>query len=873
MSLSGSARHVVPRLAAAATFFVSQTSLPQALFAAESASKEDIAAHAAGDTPMVIGCWAASLVGSLVALFFARRFFMWMVQQDEGDDEMVRIAEHVRQGADAYLMQQFRLVTVFFAIAVVFLLVIAYVFNAQSKLVPFAFVTGGFFSGLAGWFGMKTATLASSRTAAGAKKSLNQGLQVAFRSGAVMGLVVVGLGLLDICVWFAVLNWIYPAMGGHILGLEETTLTMLCFGMGASSQALFARVGGGIFTKAADVGADLVGKVEAGIPEDDPRNPATIADNVGDNVGDVAGMGADLYESYCGSILASSALGVAAFSGYPKMQYMMLLLPMLLAAGGIIVSIFGIHLVKTEDGATQRNLLGAIGRGINVSSVLVAVMSAGLVYLLLVGPSGQIEFAADSLLPRGNQLFGVFGAIVTGLAAGVAVGRWTEYSTSEEFAPTKRIADQGVTGPATVIIAGIAEGFYSVWVPIVVIGVAILVSFGACTGFNYDEPQLFALGLYGVAISAVGMLSTLGITLATDAYGPIADNAGGNAEMSGQDPAVRQRTDALDSLGNTTAATGKGFAIGSAALTALALLAAYVEEVRVGMDRWAEEYDGAVAVSTSLEDATVVKVGRNVVGVIREEGQHPKAWLLIPRVRPEAGSAMDNMLKAEPGGSVTGVNLVELARHGSVVSNHKATIPDFTKFYDVTIMNPRVLVGAFMGVMLAFVFCAMTMKAVGRAAGKMVEEVRRQFREIPGIMEGTGEPEYASCVAISTAAAQKEMMLPSILGLVVPIIVGLLLGVAGVMGMLAGGLTTGFAVAIMMANSGGAWDNAKKYIESGAHGGKGTDVHKATVVGDTVGDPFKDTSGPSLNILIKLMSMVSVVFAGLIVKYCIFNFF
>ncbi|MGZ0173624.1 MAG: sodium-translocating pyrophosphatase, partial [Planctomycetales bacterium] len=747
---------------------------------------------------MVIGCWAASLVGSLIALFFARRFFMWMVMQDEGDDEMVRIAEHVRQGADAYLRQQYRLVAIFFMVMCVLLAAVAFIFNAQSEWVPFAFVTGGFFSGLAGWFGMKTATLASSRTAAAAKNSLNQGLQVAFRSGAVMGLVVVGLGLLDICAWFAVLNWIYPAMpGGHVIGLEEMTLTMLCFGMGASSQALFARVGGGIFTKAADVGADLVGKVEAGIPEDDPRNPATIADNVGDNVGDVAGMGADLYESYCGSILASSALGVAAFSGYPTMQYMLLLLPMLLAGCGIVVSIFGIYQVKTEDGATQRNLLAAIGRGINVSSVLVAVVAAGLVYVLLVGPSGQVDFAEDSLLPRGNQLFGVFWAIVTGLVAGVIIGRWTEYSTSEEFAPTKRIADQGVTGPATVIIAGLAEGFYSVWVPIVVIGAAILVAFGSCTGFDYDTPELFAIGLYGVAISAVGMLSTLGITLATDAYGPIADNAGGNAEMSHQDPLVRQRTDALDSLGNTTAATGKGFAIGSAALTALALLAAYVEEVRVGIDRWAEDFDDAVAVSTSLEDATVIKIGRNIVGVITEEGKHPEPWLLIPRVRPVKGSAIDNMLKAEVGQGIEHVNLVAFSKVGSVVNNHKATIPDFTKFYDVTIMNPRVLVGAFMGVMLAFVFCAMTMKAVGRAAGKMVEEVRRQFREIPGIMEGTGEPEYASCVAISTAAAQQEMLLPSLLGLVVPIIVGLLLGVAGVMGMLAGGLTTGFAVAIM----------------------------------------------------------------------------
>ncbi|MCL4114528.1 UNVERIFIED_CONTAM: hypothetical protein GTU68_057377 [Idotea baltica] len=657
-----------------------------------------------------------------------------MIEQPEGDSKMIYIAENVREGANAYLNAQYKLVAVFFAVTAVFLAFVAFGLEQQSHWVPFAFMTGGFFSGLAGWFGMKTATMASSRTAQGCKSSLNAGLQVAFRSGAVMGLVVVGLGLLDICLWFATLHWFIG------MPLHEITVTMLCFGMGASAQALFARVGGGIFTKAADVGADLVGKVEAGIPEDDPRNPATIADNVGDNVGDVAGMGADLYESYCGSILASAALGVAAYRGFPNMQFMLFMLPMVLAAAGIGLSIFGIHLVKTEDGATQRDLLKALAKGIDGSSLLVAGAALIIVFFML-----------------GWALFGVFGSIVTGLVAGVIIGRWTEYSTSEEYPPTRRIADQSVTGPATVIIAGIAEGFYSVWVPIVTIGVAILLS-------------LFSMGLYGVAIAAVGMLSTLGITLATDAYGPIADNAGGNAEMSGQDPSVRERTDALDSLGNTTAATGKGFAIGSAALTALALLAAYLEEVR---------------------------------------------------------------------------------------------------YYDISPLNPKVLVGMFSGVMLAFVFCAMTMKAVGRAAGAMVEEVRRQFREIKGIMEGEAEPEYSKCVAISTKAAQHEMLLPACMGLGVPILIGLLLGVAGVVGMLAGGLTSGFAVAIMMANSGGAWDNAKKYIESGKHGGKGTDAHKATVVGDTVGDPFKDTSGPSLNILIKLMSIVSVVFAGMIVQYAL----
>jgi len=856
--------------------------------------------HSAGNSPIVIGCWAASLVGALVALFFARRFFQWMVAQDEGDENMIRIADHVRAGADAYLRQQYKIVAIFFMVTCGLLAVVAFVFNAQSHWVPFAFVTGGFFSGLAGWFGMKTATLASSRTAAGAKKSLNQGLQVAFRSGAVMGLVVVGLGLLDICAWFAVLNWIYPALpGGTEMGLDEITVTMLCFGMGASSQALFARVGGGIFTKAADVGADLVGKVEAGIPEDDPRNPATIADNVGDNVGDVAGMGADLYESYCGSILASAALGVAAYNGYPMMQYHMLMLPLMLAAAGIGLSILGIYMVRTNEGATQRNLLAALARGINVSSLLVAVVASVLVYFLLVVPSSTVVFEETSPLPRGTQLFGVFWSIVAGLASGILIGRWTEYSTSEEYAPTRRIADQGVTGPATVIIAGIAEGFYSVWVPILVIGVAILVSFGACTGFDYDDPQLFAIGLYGVSIAAVGMLSTLGITLATDAYGPIADNAGGNAEMSHQDPSVRKRTDALDSLGNTTAATGKGFAIGSAALTALALLAAYVEEVRHGFERWADDYRDKVAVTQEMDQATVVKVGKGVVGLITAEGEKPQAWLVFRRgslartalrmaesgavisgedaAEELAESRLTNNLAmiytAKPGDQIQNIDLVALEARGSVVRNRTATIPDFVRFYDITVMNPRVLVGMFVGVMLTFIFCALTMKAVGRAAGAMVEEVRRQFREITGIMEGTAEPEYAACVAISTAAAQREMILPSVLGLVVPIAVGLLLGVGGVMGMLTGGLTCGFAVAVMMANAGGAWDNAKKYIESGAHGGKGTVAHKATVVGDTVGDPFKDTSGPSLNILIKLMSMVSVVFAGLVVKYYVFNYF
>jgi len=536
-------------------------------------------------------------------------------------------------------------------------------------------------------------------------------------------------------------------------------------------------------------------------------------------------------------------------------------------------------MVKTEEGATQRILLKALGRGINISSALIAVVSLVLVYVILVAPSRTAEIVDG--LPVGTALFGVFWSIVVGLAAGISIGKWTEYSTSEEYRPTKRIADQGTTGPATVIIAGIAEGFASTWVPIVVVGMAIMLAFGACTGFDYDSPQLFAMGLYGVAIAAVGMLSTLGITLATDAYGPIADNAGGNAEMSGQDPSVRERTDALDSLGNTTAATGKGFAIGSAALTALALLAAYIEEVREGFERWSEEYtisanaDGTetstLAASADLADATALKIGRGVIA-IREEGHtHATTYLVFPPGR-QKHPAIKEISEADPRDSIAGLDVPELIDREMIVANRAATIPDFGRFYNISVMNPRVLVGMFMGVMLAFVFCAMTMKAVGRAAAKMVAEVRRQFREIPGIMEGTAEPDYASCVAISTTAAQREMIMPSILGLIVPVLVGLLLGVGGVIGMLAGGLTSGFAVAIMMANAGGAWDNAKKYIEAGAHGGKGTDAHKATVVGDTVGDPFKDTSGPSLNILIKLMSMVSVVFAGIVVKYYIFNY-
>jgi inorganic pyrophosphatase/K(+)-stimulated pyrophosphate-energized sodium pump len=866
MNLIKRLRRVDSRLRISLLIGAILTLCSNAAFAVEGVYAKDV-----DQGPVKIG-FTIALVGSIIALIFAFKFFKWMVAQDEGNPTMVKIAQHVRDGANAYLTRQYKVVFVFFVITSVLLAVVAFGFGAQSKLVPFAFLSGGFFSGVAGWFGMKTATLASSRTAQAAMNSLNQGLQVAFRSGAVMGLVVVGLGLLDICLWFGFLNWIWG------MELTEITVTMLCFGMGASSQALFARVGGGIFTKAADVGADLVGKVEAGIPEDDVRNPATIADNVGDNVGDVAGMGADLYESYCGSILASAALGVAAYRDWPEMQYNMLMLPMVLAGVGIVVSIIGIYMVRTKEGATQRNLLKALARGIDGSSVLVAVAAAGLVYMFLVGPSMALPTELDpSKYRSGNELFGVFGAILVGLVAGTIIGKWTEYSTSEEYAPTKRIAEQSKGGPATVIIAGIAEGLFSVWVPIVVIGVAILSAFACCVGTSgFSNPDLFAMGLYGVAIAAVGMLSTLGITLATDAYGPIADNAGGNAQMAELDPIVRERTDALDSLGNTTAATGKGFAIGSAALTALALLAAYVEEVRVGFDHWAEKPAIAEQVKTSDDtaNAKVYLITKTVLAYKEAGAEHPAVYLVFP--------ASSKVLKKDRGlqtianaskGDTVDVNLKALVDNDKVVSNSNATIPDFVRYYNVTIMNPKVLVGMFMGVMLAFVFCAMTMKAVGRAANAMVEEVRRQFREIKGIMDYEAEPDYAACVDISTAAAQKEMILPAMLGLGGPIIVGLLLGVEGVMGMLAGSLTSGFAMAIFMANAGGSWDNAKKYIEAGAHGGKGTEAHKATVVGDTVGDPFKDTSGPSLNILIKLMSMVSVVFAGFVVQFTIQNFF
>ena len=720
-------------------------------------------------------------IASICALVMAWFFFRQMMKEDEGTPRMREIAEYVRRGAMAYLRQQYRVVAIVFVVLAVVFAIMAYVFKMQNPWVPFAFLTGGLFSGLAGFFGMKTATYASARTANAARKSLDRGLRVAFRSGAVMGLTVVGLGLLDIALWFLILNY----FGGENITLISITTTMLTFGMGASTQALFARVGGGIYTKAADVGADLVGKVEADIPEDDPRNPATIADNVGDNVGDVAGMGADLYESYCGSILSTAALGATAFAATFDMQLKAVIAPMLIAAVGVFLSLIGIFLVRTKDGADMKQLLHSLGIGTNVSAVLIAVASFIILYLLGI-----------------DNWLGMSFSVITGLAAGVIIGQGTEYYTSHSYKPTQKIAESSQTGSATVIIKGIGTGMISTMIPVVTISVAIMLSYLCANGFDLSmNASSLSLGLYGIGIAAVGMLSTLGITLATDAYGPIADNAGGNAEMSELEPEVRKRTDALDALGNTTAATGKGFAIGSAALTALALLASYVEEIKIAMQR-------AVEGGTQFVDTL-----------------------------------------------------------GNTFDPSTATINDFMAFFEVTLMNPKVLVGAFIGAMAAFLFCGLTMGAVGRAAQSMVEEVRRQFREIKGILSGEATPEYGRCVEISTRSAQREMIFPSLLAILIPIVVGVLLGVAGVMGLLVGGLAAGFTLAIFMANSGGAWDNAKKMVEEGNFGGKGSPCHKATIVGDTVGDPFKDTSGPSLNILIKLMSMVSIVMAGLTVAF------
>ncbi len=720
-------------------------------------------------------------VASIVALLFARYFYVGMMKESEGTEQMAKIASHVRVGAMSYLRQQYKIVGIVFIVLAIVFSIMAYGFQLQNAWVPVAFLTGGFFSGLAGYLGMRTATNASARTANAARQSLNGGLRVAFRSGAVMGLVVVGLGLLDISFWYIILDYFVETTGPQKLTMITTT--MLTFGMGASTQALFARVGGGIYTKAADVGADLVGKVEAGIPEDDPRNPATIADNVGDNVGDVAGMGADLYESYCGSILATAALGAAAFMthGDEVMQFKAVLAPMLIAAVGILLSIVGIFSVRTKEDANMRQLLGALSFGTNLSSVLIV----GATFLILWA-LGITNWA----------LIGC--AVVVGLIVGIVIGRATEYYTSQSYKPTQKLSESGTTGPATVIISGIGLGMVSTAVPVLAVVCGIILSYWFASGFDFTN---VGMGLYGIGIAAVGMLSTLGITLATDAYGPIADNAGGNAEMSGLGESVRRRTDALDSLGNTTAATGKGFAIGSAALTGLALLASYIEEIRIGIARLGE---------------TFIQIGDKAVDI------------------------------------------------------HQATFTDFMTYFEVNLMSPKVLSGMFIGAMMAFLFCGLTMNAVGRAAAHMVEEVRRQFRQIKGILEGTTEPDYARCVKISTKGAQQEMIFPSVLAIVAPIVVGLVFGVPGVIGLLTGGLSAGFVLAVFMANAGGAWDNAKKYVEEGNFGGKGSEVHRATVVGDTVGDPFKDTSGPSLNILIKLMSMVSIVMAGLTVTWSLF---
>ena len=720
-------------------------------------------------------------VASIVALLFARYFYVGMMKESEGTEQMAKIASHVRVGAMSYLRQQYKIVGIVFIVLAIVFSIMAYGFQLQNAWVPVAFLTGGFFSGLAGYLGMRTATNASARTANAARQSLNGGLRVAFRSGAVMGLVVVGLGLLDISFWYIILDYFVETTGPQKLTMITTT--MLTFGMGASTQALFARVGGGIYTKAADVGADLVGKVEAGIPEDDPRNPATIADNVGDNVGDVAGMGADLYESYCGSILATAALGAAAFmtQGDEVMQFKAVLAPMLIAAVGILLSIVGIFSVRTKEDANMRQLLGALSFGTNLSSVLIV----GATFLILWA-LGITNWA----------LIGC--AVVVGLIVGIVIGRATEYYTSQSYKPNQKLSESGTTGPATVIISGIGLGMVSTAVPVLAVVCGIILSYWFASGFDFTN---VGMGLYGIGIAAVGMLSTLGITLATDAYGPIADNAGGNAEMSGLGESVRRRTDALDSLGNTTAATGKGFAIGSAALTGLALLASYIEEIRIGIARLGE---------------TFIQIGDKAVDI------------------------------------------------------HQATFTDFMTYFEVNLMSPKVLSGMFIGAMMAFLFCGLTMNAVGRAAAHMVEEVRRQFRQIKGILEGTTEPDYARCVKISTKGAQQEMIFPSVLAIVAPIVVGLVFGVPGVIGLLTGGLSAGFVLAVFMANAGGAWDNAKKYVEEGNFGGKGSEVHRATVVGDTVGDPFKDTSGPSLNILIKLMSMVSIVMAGLTVTWSLF---
>ena len=818
--------------------------------------------------------WIAP-VGAVVALIMAYVFSRGVMAQSEGEPEMIEIAEHVRSGAMAYLKRQYKVVFVVFVVLVGILALLGYA-GIQPIWSALGVPVAGLLSGLCGWFGMKMATNASARTTWAVKQSLNDGLKIAFRSGAVMGLVVVGFALLDVSVWFYLWNEVLPARDG---GLVEITSIMLTFGMGASTQALFARVGGGVYTKAADVGADLVGKIEAGIPEDDPRNPATIADNVGDNVGDVAGMGADLYESYYGSILATMALGAAAAMSIASVEGFGLKLaiaPMALAGLGIFCSLVGVFVVRAKENASFSELLKGLHKGVYVASFLIAVLCGGLFYYLF----------KDVVDVPGFVWWGPWASIITGLLSGLLIAYATEYYTSYEHPPTQRIAEQTETGAATVIIAGIAEGMISTWAPLIIIVVAIIASFGFAGG-----NENFLLGLYGVGIAAVGMLSTLGITLATDAYGPIADNAGGNAEMTGQPAIVRERTDMLDSLGNTTAATGKGFAIGSAALTALALLAAYVSVVQTSLDKKIKQDVAFVA-----EAENTIKHLSNGEFVVNHNGDTFAGLLVGSNNTQRAVEALEwgeNGLAATlnwiPNENMHTVALNDNDLSFHLVPAHKAEIKQLLNFYEVTIMNPKVLGGLFLGVMLAFVFCALTMNAVGRAAYQMMHECRRQFgimkeafkangmsdEEIKDpmnwpkkvIVNGHQFPDYGECVDISTASAQKEMVAPALLAISVPILVGLILGVGGVMGLLVGGLTSGFAVAIFMANAGGAWDNAKKYIESGKHGGKGSDAHKASVVGDTVGDPFKDTSGPALNILIKLIAIVSVVFAGLVVNF------
>ncbi len=731
-------------------------------------------------------------VASVIALLFAAKFFFDMKKADEGTDRMKEIAGYVREGAMAYLKQQYKIVAIFFVIIAIIFGVMAY-FGLQNNIVPVAFLTGGIFSGLAGFIGMKTATYASGRVAQACRDEadgLNRGLKLAFRSGAVLGLTVVGFGLLDISAWYLILDNTGLVQADGLPRLVQITTIMLTFGMGASLQALFARVGGGIYTKAADVGADLVGKTEYHFNEDDPRNPATIADNVGDNVGDVAGMGADLYESYAGSILASAALGAAAASAAGlayEAGLQLVMAPMIIGAIGAILSVLGIFIVRTKQGATQTELMAALNKGINFSGVLIALAAAGILYVLGI-----------------DNWLGLWGSIVIGLLVGIAIGKVTEYYTSFEFKPVKFIAENATTGPATVIISGIGVGMISTCWPVIFIVIGTIGAYLCAAGEWNFTAQNMSMGLYGIGIAAVGMLSTLGLTLATDAYGPISDNAGGNAEMSELGESVRSRTDALDALGNTTAATGKGFAIGSAALTALALLASYIEELKIAALNYGETFRASFF-------------------------------------------------------STETINSLELS---------KMNIAEFMAKFDVTLMNPKVLLGIFIGAMLSFLFCGLTMNAVGRAAKSMVEEVRRQLSD-KDVFEGRKKADYARCVGISTQGAQREMIVPSLIAVVVPIATGLVMGVAGVFGLLAGGLAGGFVLAVFMANSGGAWDNAKKYIETGdaSFCGKHTPIHDASVVGDTVGDPFKDTSGPSLNILIKLMSMVSIVTAGLNIAF------